>query len=128
MANILLADDEKDVVTLIKFLLERDGHHITEAFDGAQVLAQLGIDPPATPTLPDLLILDVMMPRVDGYTVSRRLMEQEHTRRLPVLVLTARGQMKDLFQAVTNVSSYLEKPFDPAKLRETVSAILKKKA
>lgn len=129
MAKILLADDERDVVTLIKFLLEKDGHSVVEAFNGAQVVALLGIDPPRQGAeRPDMIILDVMMPEVDGYTVARRLLEDDELRSVPVLVLTAKGKMRELFQVCPNVVEYLEKPFDPSKLRELVGRALKAKA
>ncbi|MFA6091606.1 MAG: response regulator [Elusimicrobiota bacterium] len=128
MANILVVDDERDVVTLMKFILEKDGHIIWEAFNGVQALEKLGIEPenPAAPA-PDLLILDVMMPQVDGYTVAQRMAEDPRTRSVPIVVLTARDRMKDLFKPVLSVAAYIEKPFDPKALRDTVVSILAQK-
>lgn len=127
MAHILVVDDERDVVTLIKFLLEKEKHRVSEAHDGAQALKFLGIEPESPRTkeeLPELIILDVMMPLVDGYTVSRRVHENRTTSSIPIIVLTAKGQVRDLFSAVPNVATYIEKPFDPKKLREMVTGIL----
>ncbi len=123
MASILVVDDERDVVTLIKFLLEKDGHTVSTAYNGAEALEMLFAAAPK----PDLVILDVMMPQVDGYTASRKLADNPATRPVPIIILTAKGQMKDLFDSSPNVASYVEKPFDPKTLRETVKTILAKK-
>ena len=124
----MIVDDERDVVTLVKFLLERDGHMVTTACDGADALAKLGVEPadPSAP-LPALVVLDVMMPIMDGFTVSARLRGSERTKGIPLIILTAKGEMRDLFQVSENVTSYLEKPFDPKTLRERVAAVLAKK-
>jgi two-component system phosphate regulon response regulator PhoB len=124
----MIVDDERDVVTLVKFLLERDGHLVTAAFDGAEALAKLGVEPsnPAAP-VPDLVVLDVMMPILDGFTVSARLAANERTKAVPLIILTAKGEMRDLFAATANVACYLEKPFDPKSLRERITATLAKK-
>ena len=67
------------------------------------------------------------MPQVDGYTASRKLADNPATRPVPIIILTAKGQMQDLFDSSPNVASYVEKPFDPKMLRETVKTILAKK-
>ncbi len=127
MAKILTVDDEKDVLTLMKFILEREGHEIMEAHDGAEALSIMGIEPPAPEKkLPDLIILDIMMPVMDGYTLNSRLQQSDLTSRIPVLVLTAKGQMRDLFELAPNVGAYLEKPFEPKHLTEMVKKLLKK--
>ena len=127
MAHILVVDDERDVVTLIKFLLEKEGHKVSEAHNGGEALAVLGIEPEAPRTreeLPELIILDVMMPVMDGFTVAKRVNEDKKTRTIPIVVLTAKGQVRDLFDTVPNVATYIEKPFDPKRLREMVAGIL----
>ena len=123
----MIVDDERDVVTLVKFLLERDGHLITPAYDGAEALAKLGVEPAnSAAPVPDLIVLDVMMPIIDGFTVSARLAGQERTQAIPLIILTAKGEMRDLFVA-PNVAGYLEKPFDPKNLRERITAVLAQK-
>lgn len=125
MARILVVDDERDVVTLIRFLLEKDGHQVVEAFNGAQALAKLGVEPRGEAAeLPDLVILDVMMPIVDGFTVCKKAGEDPRTRGIPVVVLTAKGQMRELMQSAPNVASQVEKPFDPQRLRDVVRGVL----
>ncbi len=118
MAKVLVVDDERDVVELIKFLLERDNHRVVEAFNGREALEK------AFAELPDLIVLDIMMPEMDGYTVNARLTENEATRRIPVIILTAKGQMRDVFEMASNVAFYMEKPFDPKHLREKIHEVL----
>ena len=128
MARILLVDDERDVVTLIKFMLEKDGHMVIPAYDGAEALAKAGVEPrDETAVIPDLVILDVMMPVMDGFAVCARLQEDERTKTVPVLVLTAKGGAEGRLDGGCNVTSYLEKPFDPRNLRDLVSSLLEKR-
>jgi len=122
MARVLVVDDERDVVELVKFLLERDGHKVIEAFNGREALER------AYAELPDLIILDIMMPEMDGYTVNARLTETESTKHIPVIILTAKGQMRDVFEMASNVAFYMEKPFDPKHLREKIQEVLSKAA
>ncbi len=125
MSTILVVDDEKDIVTLIRFLLERDGHQIAAAYNGLDALKLLGIEPGGTVMKrPDLIILDLMMPVMDGYAVSARLAAAPEFKGLPILVLTARGQTSVLFQTIANVASYVEKPFDPSTLKARVQELL----
>lgn len=125
VARILVVDDERDVVTLVGFLLKKDGHEVETAFHGGEALARLGLEPPAETALPDLVIMDVMMPVADGYTVARRAGEDARTRGVPILMLTAKGQTRALFEGQPNVAAVLEKPFDPQRLREMVNCIFK---
>ena len=124
----MIFDDERDVVTLVKFLLERDGYMVTAACDGADALAKLGVEPanPAVP-VPDVIVLDVMMPVMDGFTLNTRLAGDGRTRGIPLIILTAKAEMRDLFQSAANVAGYLEKPFDPKILRERIAAVLARK-
>lgn len=125
MAHILVVDDEQDVVQLIRFLLEKDGHRVSTAYNGAEALAVLGVEPDdPKAALPDMVIIDVMMPVMDGYTACARLAQAPRTRALPLLVLTAKGETKELFQQSPNVAAQLDKPFDPKKLRELIASLL----
>lgn len=126
MANILLVDDEPEIVTLLRFLLEKEGHSVSDASNGAVALEKMGVEPPqAPPKLPDLIVLDIMMPVMDGYTLNSKLQQNPVTRTIPILVLTAKGQkMRDLFEMAPNVAAYVQKPFDPKMLRELITTIL----
>ena len=118
MANILVVDDEKDVVELISFLLKKDGHNITTANNGVEALAEVAKN------APELILLDVMMPEMDGYSVQTRLLENPKTKDIPIIILTAKGQLKDVFSMSTNVAAYMEKPFDPKTLRQKIKESL----
>ena len=129
MSTILVVDDEPEIVTLLRFVLEKDGYRILEAGNGQIALERLGVQPPdpAAP-LPDLIILDIMMPVMDGYTLNSRLQKEPKTQTIPILVLTAKGQkMRDLFEMAPNVAAYVQKPFDPKMLRELIAGILSSK-
>lgn len=125
MARILIVDDEKEFVFLVKFLLEKAGHAVSTAANGEEALAALGVEPSdPQAALPELVLLDVMMPIVDGYTVSVKLRENERTAKLPILVVTAHGDTRHLFEGAPNVAGYLQKPFEPKDLRSRIQAIL----
>ena len=118
--TILVVDDEKDIVEMLKYNLEKEGYKVVTAPDGKQALEQAKRNV-------DLILLDIMMPEMDGYTVNARLMENESTRRIPVIILTAKGQMRDVFEMASNVAFYMEKPFDPKHLREKIQEVLAKR-
>ena len=124
MARILVVDDECDVATMLKFMLERDGHVVTTACDGADALAELGIEPEdAAKPVPDLAILDVMMPVLDGYGVAARLFASPRTKLVPVLILTAKSRPAQSDRTTPNVIAHVDKPFDPRALRELVAGM-----
>lgn len=125
-ATIMVVDDEPEIVTLLRFVLEKEGYKVTEAGNGKIALERLGMDPPkAGIPLPDLMILDIMMPVMDGYALNMKLQSFDATRSIPILVLTAKGQkMRDLFEMAPNVAAYVQKPFDPKTLRELIAGIL----
>ena len=114
MTKILVVDDEKDVVELLTFLLQKDGFNVVTASNGKEAL---DLVPKETP---DLILLDVMMPEMDGYTVQTQLMENPKTKEIPIIILTAKGQLKDVFAMSSNVKAYIEKPFDPKTLRAKI--------
>jgi DNA-binding response OmpR family regulator len=122
MARILVVDDERDVATMLKFMLEKDGHVVELAHDGRQALAALGVEPlDAGKAMPGLVILDVMMPDMDGHAVRQRLSGAPHARRVPVLMLTAKGDGR---HGAPSPVALLDKPFDPRELRELVTILL----
>jgi CheY-like chemotaxis protein len=126
MAAILVVDDEPEIVTLLSFVLEQDGHKVASAVNGVDALEKLGVEPAKHETpLPDLIVLDIMMPVMDGYQLNMRLQVDDRAKSVPILVLTAKGQkMRDLFEMAPNVAAYVQKPFDPKMLRELISGIL----
>jgi len=116
---VLVADDDPDILALVRFRLERDGYEVLSAPDGETALDL------AMARTPDLAVLDVMMPRLDGYEVTRRLREHGPTTTIPIILLTARVQEPDLergFQA--GADDYVTKPFSPQALGERIQAAL----
>jgi CheY-like chemotaxis protein len=129
MPSILVVDDEPEIVTLLRFILEQDGHSVSSAGHGMEALDRLGLQP-ANPdrALPDLIVLDIMMPVMDGYQLNMRLQTEPRAKDIPILVLTAKGQkMRDLFEMAPNVAAYVQKPFDPKTLKELITGILSSK-
>jgi CheY-like chemotaxis protein len=125
MARILVVDDEADVAVMLKFMLERDGNEVTTANTGLQALAALGLEPrDESKPIPDLAILDVMMPELDGYGVCARMFSDRRTSAIPVIMLTAKGDMRELNERAPNVAAHVDKPFDPRALRELVAGML----
>ena len=116
---ILVADDDDDIRALVVYRLSRAGYEVVEARDGEEALAL------ALERVPALAVLDVMMPKLDGYEVTRRLRSDEATRRVPVILLTARVQDADVARGFeAGADDYLRKPFSPQELRARVQAIL----
>jgi CheY-like chemotaxis protein len=123
---VMIVDDEPEIVTLLRFVLEKEGYEVAEAGNGQEAMERLGLSPQnASAPLPALLILDIMMPIMDGYTLNMKLQANARTRSIPILVLTAKGQkMRDLFEMAPNVAAYVQKPFDPKMLRELIAGII----
>ncbi len=119
MAKVMVVDDEKDVVYLIKVLLEREKLEVLEAYNGLEAYNKLTSTDPGK-VIPDAMILDIMMPEMDGYTLQTKLQEMDDLSRIPIIILTAKGQMKDLFEMSSNIFAFVEKPFEPKNLIKIV--------
>src|ERR1035441_5305065 len=100
MANILVLSDDKGILEVVRFIVTKAGHGIVEAANGREGLERAKTDHP------DLIILDIMMPEMDGYTLHQHLLSDAVTRRIPIIVLTAKGQMRDSFIASPHVQFY----------------------
>lgn len=107
MKKILIVDDEQDIVESLKFVLEAAGYTCYSAFNGEDGLRL------AKELLPDLIILDVMMPKINGYKISRLLKYDSKYKNIPILMITARSQEEDkLIGEETGADEYITKPFD----------------
>jgi DNA-binding response OmpR family regulator len=116
---ILAADDDEDILELVTFRLERSGYTVLQARDGEEAFRL------AREKQPDLAVLDVMMPKMDGFELTRRLRAEETTSRIPIILLTARAQDADLQQGFdAGADDYIRKPFSPQELRARVQSIL----
>jgi two-component system response regulator VicR len=123
-ARILCIDDEKEIIDLIRLILMRKGYEVAGAIGGEEGLAK------AHSWKPDLVLLDLMMPDMDGWEVFHRIRADETLAEVPVIVVTARAQSIDrvLGLHVARVNDYISKPFTPQDLIESVERVLAKKA
>ena len=116
---ILIADDDPDILALVSFRLERAGYAVVQALNGAEAVQV------ALARRPDLAVLDVMMPRIDGYEATRQLRQHEETSRMPIILLTARVQEEDIARGFdAGADDYVKKPFSPQELGSRVQAVL----
>jgi CheY-like chemotaxis protein len=119
---ILCADDDPDILSLVSLRLERLGYEVVTAPDGRAALER------ARERRPDVVVLDVMMPGIDGWEVCRQLKETPGVRHIPVIFLSARAQDEDRQRGYAlGVDEYVTKPFDPAHLVEIVRRSLSKR-
>ncbi len=119
MARILIAEDERDIRELIVFTLEFGGFQVIAAANGQEAVEL------ARQHRPDLIILDVRMPKMSGYEACRILKSQEETRTIPVVFLSAKGQEAEIRQGMeAGADAYILKPFAPDELIQQVRAIL----
>jgi DNA-binding response OmpR family regulator len=116
---VLVADDDPDILELVATGLERSGYAVLKASDGERALEL------ARERHPDVAVLDVMMPRLTGLEVVRRLRGDEATAGIPVLLLTARAQEHDVAEGLeAGASDYCTKPFTHRELRERIETLL----
>lgn len=118
--KILIVDDEQDIVESLKFVLESSDYSCYTAFNGEDGLKL------AKELIPDLIILDVMMPKINGYKISRLLKYDSKYKNIPILMITARSQEEDkLIGEETGADEYITKPFDLDNVLKTVDKYLK---
>lgn len=116
---VLVADDDPDILDLVRYRLERSGYEVAVARDGLQAVQLAG------ELSPSLAVLDVMMPSLNGFEVTRRLREDPATREIPVILLTARAQEADVQEGFdAGADDYIRKPFSPRELSARVQAVL----
>ena len=121
MVKILIVEDDTAINDLIKINLELSTYQVVQAHDGIKGFAL------AKQEHPNLIILDVMMPEVDGYTVAQRIRQNEDTKDIPILMLTALSQLQDKVKGFDiGVDDYLVKPFEMEELKARVRALLKR--
>ncbi len=121
MATVLIADDEEDVLDLVELHLKREGLEVVRAANGLEAVRL------AKDARPDLVVLDIMMPGMDGVAVLKRLRQKDSTRHLPVIMLTARSQQGDRIQGLeSGADDYLTKPFSPRELVLRITGLLRR--
>lgn len=117
--KILIADDDPVIIKLLQVNLEMEGYEVVTAEDGQDAVDKASLEKP------DLVILDIMMPRMDGWTARGELLNNPDLKSVPVIFLSARAQQADLRKGYeAGVADYITKPFDPIDLLDVVAAIL----
>jgi len=117
--KILVVDDEPTIVRLMEFILARQGHEMIVAVNGEEALEKIQSQ------RPDLVLLDIMMPRIDGYEVAQRLRADPATAALPIIMLSAKAQDEDIRKGVeVGIDEYITKPFTPDYLVQVVAKYL----
>ena len=120
MANILIAEDERDIRDLIQFTLMFAGHKITAAANGAEALEL------APKVKPDLIMMDVRMPKMTGYEACREMKKIDEIKNVPVIFLSAKGQDEEKQNGIdAGAIAYILKPFAPDELTRQIADILK---
>jgi two-component system phosphate regulon response regulator PhoB len=119
--HILVVEDEDSLATLLQYNLQKEGYDVALAGDGEEAL--LLVDE----RLPDLMVLDWMLPKVSGIEVCRRLRQRNETRNLPIIMLTARGEETDRVRGLdTGADDYVVKPFSMTELTARIRAVLRR--
>ena len=121
MKKILVIEDDRDIVELVRYNLEKEGFHVLASGDGSTGLAQL------RKSLPDLVVLDLMLPKLPGLEVCKEVRRDAALNRLPILMLTARGEEADRVVGLElGADDYVTKPFSPRELVARVKALLRR--
>jgi two-component system phosphate regulon response regulator PhoB len=120
--KILVVDDEEDILELLKYNLLREGYNVSCAASGEEALRL------AQSEIPDLLVLDLMLPGIDGLEVTKILKNDSRTRDIPIVMLTAKGEEADIVAGLElGADDYITKPFSPRVLVARVRAVLRRK-
>ncbi|MCT4660742.1 MAG: response regulator transcription factor [Tissierellales bacterium] len=121
MSKILVVDDAEHIVELIQFNLENEGHEVSTAYDGREALGKVEDD------FPDLILLDLMLPGIDGIEVCRRIRSSEKTKNIPIIMITAKGEEIDKVLGLEiGADDYITKPFGVRELLARVKAMLRR--
>jgi DNA-binding response OmpR family regulator len=118
-ATILIVDDEADIVELTSMALNAYGYNVISACNGAEGAEK------AMESMPDIILMDVMMPILDGIGATKKLKANEETKHIPILMLTAKAQESDIQQGIeAGADAYIIKPFDIAELIKKINSYL----
>ena len=119
--HILIIDDEEDIVELVRYNLEKEGYRVSSALSGEEALTRIRSQPP------DLLLLDLMLPGIDGLEVCKIMKNDPKTVRIPIVMLTAKGEDIDIVTGLElGAEDYITKPFSPKVVIARIRAILRR--
>ena len=120
--NILVVDDEEDLLELVRYTLAKEGHSVTCVDTGEKAVDSV------RQSLPDLIVLDLMLPGIDGLEVCRRLKGDLKTREVPIIMLTAKSEERDVITGLDGgADDYVTKPFSPRVLLARVKSLMRRK-
>jgi two-component system alkaline phosphatase synthesis response regulator PhoP len=120
--KILVVDDEEDIRELVRYNLDREGYRVTVAGSGEEALKLIGAKPP------DLIVLDLMLPGIDGLSVCRELKKDSRTAHIPIVMLTVKGEESDIVIGLElGADDYITKPFSPKVLLARLKAVLRRR-
>jgi two-component system alkaline phosphatase synthesis response regulator PhoP len=119
--KVLIVDDEMDALMALKVALEAEGYNVAEAKDGHEALDKVYSE------IPDVILLDLMIPGIDGFEVCRQLKSDDMYRHIPVIMLTARGEIDDKVEGIElGADDYVTKPFNLKELKARVKMVLRR--
>lgn len=118
MTKILVVEDELMIADLIKMVLTPRGYEIFHTSDGSKALEMV------REHQPQLILLDVMLPGLDGYSIQNTLSSDEELKKIPIIMMTSKTQMEDVFKTASNVVGFIAKPFTVKDLTEKVKAVV----
>jgi len=122
MAKILLVEDDMPTVELMELVLKPRGYEIIHTNDGSKAFKM------AKEHRPELIILDMMLPQMDGYGVQMQMLEDDDTKKIPILITTSKAMMEEVFKTADNVRGFISKPFTVRELVDKIRNILNKSA
>lgn len=119
--RVLVVDDEKNILELVKYNLAQEGYEVSLSTDGEEVLRKV------EDIVPDLIILDIMLPGLDGFEVCRCLQKKDVTNKIPIIFLSAKSEVEDKVKGLDlGAADYLTKPFSPRELAARVKTVLRR--
>lgn len=119
MPKILIIEDQPLIVELIEMVLKPRGYEVFHTGDGRKALDLIH------EIRPDLILLDVMLPGMDGYSIQSKLLEDEDSKHIPIVIVTSKTQVEEVFQTSANVFGFVAKPFSVSDLIQKIEAALK---
>jgi two-component system alkaline phosphatase synthesis response regulator PhoP len=120
--HIVVAEDDETILELIRYNLEKEGYRVSCHTSGEKALLAAGID------VPDLVLLDILLPGIDGIQVCKLLRSEEKTRHVPIIMVTAKGEEQDIIEGLEiGADDYITKPFSPKVMLARVRAVLRRK-
>jgi DNA-binding response OmpR family regulator len=118
--NVLIVDDEPHIVNLVKLTLDQQAFNVQGAYTAREALRYVDSH------IPDIIVVDIMMPGINGYELCQALRENKRTQHVPIIILSAKGQMNDKLHAIdVGADDYLTKPFDPIELERRIKLNLR---